>query len=55
MQVAKITRFYKKPTEEELKKAEESCPSNDIREMCKMWEIVQHFVEKYHSNKALAV
>ena len=37
------------------KKAEESLTSNEIREMCKMWETVQKFVEKHHPNKAVAV
>ena len=32
--------------EEEEKKVEESFTSNEIREMCKMWETVQNFVEK---------
>ena len=37
------------------KKAEESLTSNEIREMCKMWETVKHSVEKHHANKAAAV
>ena len=41
--------------EEEEKKTEESLTSNEIREMCKMWETVQKFVEKHHPNKAVAV
>ena len=41
--------------EEEEKKAEESLTSDEIREMCKMWETVQNFVEKHHLNKAVAV
>ena len=41
--------------EEEEKKAEESLTSNEIREMCKMWETVQNFVEKHHPNKAVVV
>ena len=41
--------------EEEDKKAEESLTSNEIREMCTMWETVQNFVEKNHPNKAVAV
>ncbi|VFV20511.1 Hypothetical predicted protein [Lynx pardinus] len=40
---------------EEEKKAEESLTSNEIREMCKMWETVKHSVEKHHANKAAAV
>jgi hypothetical protein len=32
-------------SEEEEKKTEESVTSNEIREMCKMWETVQNFVE----------
>ena len=39
----------------EEKKAEESLTSDEIREMCKMWETVQNFVEKHHLNKAVAV
>jgi hypothetical protein len=31
-------------SEEEEKKTEESLTSNEIREMCKMWETVQNFV-----------
>lgn len=42
-------------SEEEEKKTEESLTSNEIREMCKMWETVQNFVEKHHPNKAVAV
>ena len=34
---------------------EEPLTSNEIREMCKMWETVQNFVEKHHRNKAAAV
>ena len=41
--------------EEEDKKAEESLTSNEIREMCTIWETVQNFVEKHHLNKAVAV
>ena len=40
--------------EEEIK-VEESLTSNEIREMCKMWETVQNFVEKHHPNKAVVV
>ena len=39
----------------EEEKAEESLTSNEIREMCKMWDIAQNFVEKHHPNKAVAV
>jgi hypothetical protein len=42
-------------SEEEEKKAETSLSSNEIREMCKMWETVQKFVEKHHPSKAVAV
>ena len=31
--------------EEEKKRREEPLTSNEIREMCKMWETVQNFVE----------
>ena len=61
MRVAETARFYKKLTscissaEEGEKKAEESLTSNEIREMCKMWEAVQNFVGKHHPNKAVAV
>ena len=41
--------------EEEEKKAEESCTSNEIRDMCKLWATVQNFVEKQYPNKAVAV
>ena len=34
---------------------EESLTSNEIREMCKMWETVQNFVEKHYPNKAVAL
>ena len=37
------------------KRRKESLTSNDIREMCQMWETVQNFVEKHHPNKAGAV
>ena len=40
---------------EEENKAEGSPTSNEIRETCKMWETVKHFVEKHHPNKAAAV
>ena len=41
--------------EEEEKKAEESLTSNEIKEMYKMWEMVQSFVEKHHPKKGVAV
>ncbi|XP_019512623.1 PREDICTED: tigger transposable element-derived protein 1-like [Hipposideros armiger] len=41
--------------EEEEEKVEESLTSYKIREVCKMWETVQNFVEKHHPNKAAAV
>ena len=41
--------------EEEEKKAEESLTSNEIREMCKMWETVQNFIEEHYLKKAVAV
>ncbi|KAM4048885.1 tigger transposable element-derived protein 1-like [Anomaloglossus baeobatrachus] len=41
--------------EEEEEKSEESLTSNEIWEMCEMWETVQTFVEKHHPNKAVAV
>ena len=34
--------------EEEEKKAEESLTSNEIREMRKLWETVQNFIEEHH-------
>jgi Ca2+-binding EF-hand superfamily protein len=42
-------------SEEEEKKTETSLSSNEIREVCKMWETVQKFVEKHHLSKAVAV
>jgi hypothetical protein len=42
-------------SEEGEKKAETSLFSNDTREVCKMWETVQKFVEKHHPSKAVAV
>jgi hypothetical protein len=42
-------------SEEEEKKTEISLTSNEIREVCKMWETVQNFVEKHHPSKAVAV
>lgn len=58
--VAEIARFYKvciciSSAQEEEEKAEEPLISNKIREMCKMWETVQNFVEKHHPNYAIAV
>jgi hypothetical protein len=41
--------------EEEEKKTETSLSSNGDREVCKMWETVQKFVEKHHPSKAVAV
>jgi hypothetical protein len=41
--------------EEEKKKTETSLSSNEIREVCKMWETVQKFVENHHLSKAVAV
>ncbi|KAJ7303222.1 hypothetical protein JRQ81_012158 [Phrynocephalus forsythii] len=43
------------PAQAEKKKAEEALASHEIREMCKMWERVQKFIEKHHPNKAVAV
>ena len=40
---------------EEEKKAKESLTSNEIWEMCKMWETVKRSIEKHHANKAVAV
>jgi hypothetical protein len=37
------------------RKTETSLSSNEIREVCKMWETVQKFVEKHHPSKAVAV
>jgi hypothetical protein len=42
-------------SEEEEKKTETSLSSKEIREVCKMWETVQKFVEKHHPSKAVAV
>jgi hypothetical protein len=42
-------------SEEEEKKTETFLSSNEIREVCKMWETVQKFVEKHHPSKAVAV
>jgi hypothetical protein len=41
-------------SEEEEKKTEKSLTSNEIREVCKMWETVQNFVEKQHPSKTVA-
>ncbi|XP_039632281.1 tigger transposable element-derived protein 1-like [Polypterus senegalus] len=41
-------------SEEDEKKMEESLTSKEIREICKMWEKVQNFVENHHPNKAAA-
>ena len=40
---------------EEISSAEKEEKKADIREMGKMWETVQHFVEKHYTNKAVAV
>jgi hypothetical protein len=37
------------------KKTETTLSSNEIREVCKMWETVQKFVENHRPSKALAV
>jgi hypothetical protein len=42
-------------SEEEEKKMETSLSSNEIREMCKMWETDQKFIEKHHPSNAVAV
>jgi hypothetical protein len=42
-------------SEGEEKKTETSLSSNEIRDVCKMWETVQKFVEKHHPSKAVAV
>jgi hypothetical protein len=34
-------------SEKEEKRAETSLSSNEIREVCKMWETLQKFVEKH--------
>jgi hypothetical protein len=41
--------------EVEEKKTETSLSSNEIREVCKIWERVQTFVEEHHPSKAVAV
>ena len=40
---------------EEEEQVDESLTSNEVREMYKMWETVQNFVEKHHLNKAVTV
>jgi vacuolar-type H+-ATPase subunit I/STV1 len=42
-------------SEEQEKKTETFLSSNEIREVCKLWETVQTFVEKHHPSKAVAV
>jgi predicted component of type VI protein secretion system len=42
-------------SEEEENKTEESLTSDEFRELCKMWETVQNFVEKHHPSKTVAV
>jgi hypothetical protein len=42
-------------SEEEEKKTETSLSSNNIREVCKMWETVQKVFGKHHPSKAVAV
>jgi hypothetical protein len=42
-------------SEEQEKKTETSLSSNEIRQVCKIWETVQKFVEKHHPSKAVAV
>jgi hypothetical protein len=42
-------------SEEGEKKKEKSLTSNEIREVCKMWETVQNFVKKHHPSKTVAV
>jgi hypothetical protein len=42
-------------SEEEGKKTKTSLSSNEIREVCKMWETVQKFVGKHHPSKVVAV
>lgn len=38
---------------EEEEKVEKSLTSNEIREMCKLWETVQNFIEEVPPNKAV--
>jgi hypothetical protein len=42
-------------SEEKEKKMETSLSSNEIREVCKMWETVHKFAEKHRPSKAVAV
>jgi hypothetical protein len=42
-------------SEEEEKKTETAFSSNEIREVCRMWETVQKFVEKHHPSKAVVL
>jgi hypothetical protein len=42
-------------SEEEEKKTETSLSSNEVREVCQLWETVQNFVENHHPSKAVAV
>ena len=51
MQVADFPRFCKKSTSSSRLQRRR----NEIREMCKMWQTAQNFVEKHHPNKAVAV
>ncbi|KAJ7317101.1 hypothetical protein JRQ81_003263 [Phrynocephalus forsythii] len=41
--------------EEEEEKEEEALSSNEIREMCNMWETLQNFVQEHHPNKVVAM
>lgn len=41
--------------EEEEKKAEEPFPASEIREMCKMWETLQTFMEKHRPKPGVVV
>lgn len=54
-QQQEIMKEMSSEEEEEENKTGKSLASNEIREMCKMWETVQNFVEKHHPNKAVAV
>lgn len=42
------------PKEEQEKQTKESLTSNEKREMCKLWERLLNFVDKYHLNNAVA-
>jgi hypothetical protein len=42
-------------SEEEEKKTETFLSSVEIREVSKMWETMQKFVEKHHPSEAVAV